>query len=543
LDRDEWVLGTGVSCQVVLEDPLIQDRHARIRRSGVGFTIEPMGEDSIIRVNGQDDSGLTPLEDEDEILLGRTRIRWGSGELMEGMGEDLSLDDSISSFSAVPRPSGMFSAISMMDEELTTDSGAVQQTGVEEVVSGDHLMDSMNQVVAALRSGLAVPEVALASLAGAFGADRALLFLPLEGTLQLVASFMAPAELAAEDGLDEALLADACVRRVPISVDMEAQGLARDEERSLMATTLDVYEGVGRLVVDAPLSRRLFVQQDYGVLAAFGRNLAHLLTSNSQLRSMERRLRRWSLVQARQCCGGGENPTLEEALRSVAVSSKPVLILGEAGVGKGQAAQALHQFSPRAQEPCLVVNCAAQHDVARAIFGFADLEKGVEETGALGLARRGTLVLTHVTALPMAVQSRLERFLATGEYRCEGEDLRREGDVRLVLTSLLDPGRSGGGGWFLDDFYRRFRRSRILRIPSFREDPERLERVARHLLVQLSRQRKRAVLDLESDGWEVLLEASWPGNLPELQMVLAEAVEGSSGDKVTAETLRGLLDG
>lgn len=539
---DEWVLGTGVSCQVVLEDSQVHDRHARIRRRGVGFTIEPLGEGAEVRVNGQDDGGLCYLEDEDEILVGRTRIRWRSGDLLEGFADDLSLDDSIANFSAVPRPSGMFSAIALSDE-LTTDSGAVHQGGAEEVVSGDHLMDALNQVIVALRSGLAIPEVALASLAGAFGADRVLLYLPIEEQLELVASFMGPAELDAEDGLDEALLAEACLRKVPVPVHMETQGLARDEERSLMATTLDVYEGQGRLVVDAPGSRRVFVQQDYRVLAAFGRNLAYLLTANSQIRSMERRLEKWGQVQRRQSRSSLGTESLDARLEAVAPSSLPVLVLGEAGTGKRAAARGLHRLSTRSEAPCLIVDCAAQEDVAVTLFGSLDLEQGVEELGALALAHRGTLVLSHVTALPIAVQSRLEAFLTSGEYRCEGEGLRRAADVRLVLTSLLDPGRAGGGGWFLDSLYRRFRRSRIMRIPSLREDAERLEGITRQLLPQLSRQRKRAVVDLAPEAWEVLMDASWPGNLPQLEMVLTEAVESTEGELVTAETLRGLLEG
>lgn len=540
LEQDEWILGTGVSCQVVLEDLSVRDRHARIRRHGVGFTIEPVADDAMVRVNGQDSEGLVPLEPDDEILVGRTRIRFQPGEAFEVAGDEISVDDSIASFASVPRPSGMFAAAAFLGE-LTADSGAGSQAGLEDVVSGDNLMDSMTQVVAAVRAGRSVPEVALASLATAFGADRVLLFLPVEGSPGLVASFLGPAELSAEDGLPEPVLADACERKVPVRVHMEGQGLGVNEERSLMVAPVYTPEGEGRLVVDAPVSQRAYQQADYVVLAAFAGNLAYLLTAGSQLRQVEKQLKSWAGIQARGDVRPPVWPGLVTQLEAAAPSSKAVLVLGEPCVGKRAAARFLHQLSPRAAEPCMVVDCAVEADVARALFGHDDLETGHEEKGALSLARRGTLVLAHATALPMGVQSRLDSFLSSGEYQSEGDSLKHESEARLVFTSHLDPGGAGGAGWFLDTLNRRFKHYRIVRIPSLRESQETLEAVTRSLLEELSRQRKRAIFDLDDEAWELLRDHPWPGNLIELRLVLAAAVEEAPRDRVDGETLRRYL--
>jgi transcriptional regulator with PAS, ATPase and Fis domain len=68
-----------------------------------------------------------------------------------------------------------------------------------------------------------------------------------------------------------------------------------------------------------------------------------------------------------------------------------------------------------------------------------------------------------------------------------------------------------------------------------------LEGVTRRMLEELSRQRKRAVFDLDEEAWEVLRDHPWPGNLAELRLVLAAAVEESPRDRIDATTLRRYL--
>ena len=68
LSEEEWVLGTGASCQVVFEDASIRDRHVRIRRQGLGYVIEPLGEGAGFELNGRETESAIPLQEKDEIL-------------------------------------------------------------------------------------------------------------------------------------------------------------------------------------------------------------------------------------------------------------------------------------------------------------------------------------------------------------------------------------------------------------------------------------------------------------------------------------------
>jgi hypothetical protein len=541
-DRDEWVVGAGVSCHVVLADESVAARHARIRRRGVGFTIEALDEGADVRLNGQEQSGLSSLEDDDEILLGKSLLRWSAGDAFDALGGEISLDDSIASFSAVPSASGMFAAIGLDTDELTSDTGAANAPD-DETVSGDHLMDAMTQVVSALRAGRAVPEMAMASLSSAFGADRALLYLPVKGVRSLVASFVGPAELGPEVGMDEETLHRACAAGGPIEAQLEGLGRASPEARSMVAVELELDGATGTLALDAPRALRNFQPQDHKVLSAFAGNLAFMLSCHSMVRRLEDRLDRWadSAAQRAGAPPGGWTEAGAAALEEAAAGSKPVLVLGEPATGKRLAAAAIHTASKRAREPLVEVDCAAAADVARALFGFEDISEDIEEPGALALARRGTVVLTHVTALPIPIQERLVAFLAAGTYLSEGDATKNRSAARLVFTSHLDPGQAGGAGWFLDDLYRLFKRRRIVRIPALREDEAVLEGATRQLIREIARHRKRAVRDLTPEAWEILREYAWPGNQVELRMVLGEAVERSPGEAVEGDTLEELL--
>src|SRR5690606_34923649 len=135
----------------------------------------------------------------------------------------------------------------------------------------------------------------------------------------------------------------------------------------------------------------------------------------------------------------GEAPAMRELFRAIgklAQAPLSVLIIGETGTGKELVARALHRHSPRAQAPFVALNTAAIPSELREreLFGH--------EPGAFtGAARRhhgrveqadgGTLFLDEIGDMPAALQTRLLRVLAEGEFfRIGGRELIRV-DVRV----------------------------------------------------------------------------------------------------------------
>lgn len=536
----EWLVGSARHCQVVLRDEGILEKHLRIRRQGIGYTVEPAGETSRLSINGREAEGLQLLEDEDEIQIGGTLLRW-RGEADEGA-EELSLEESLSGFE-IPKPKSMFSSGPIFTEELTQDAGAGPKLDLEKLVTGDHLMDALGTLGEALRKGLAVPDIALASLARAFSAERALLFLPLRQELELVAHFVGPAELDWDDGLDNDFLAWAISQPGPVECDLVSEGPAGREKRSLLACKVERKNDFGVLLLDSTASVRTFDASDHRALTAFAHHVALLFEMAATTRRFEEegRLRAALRRRAQASILFRPQSPLRTQLVGAAQTQGPVLLMGETGTGKASAAKALHSFSDRSQEPFVLLDCSKVEDLAAEIFGVSTLARNEHRPGILELAGAGTAVLAECTALDREVQGRLLEMLCQGRFQTSGDVCQRDFRGRLVLTSSMDPGRAGGTAWFHEELLDHFPRARRVRIPPLREDPERLRFFTEVGLEVHGRRYRREPLTLCDEAWELLLEHPLPENLPQLHQFLDRVVLATQGSQIEAEALARIL--
>ncbi|MGE0785402.1 MAG: sigma-54-dependent Fis family transcriptional regulator [Sandaracinaceae bacterium] len=151
---------------------------------------------------------------------------------------------------------------------------------------------------------------------------------------------------------------------------------------------------------------------------------------------------------------------LYSVLERVAAMDSPVLVWGEPGVGKSEAARAVHERSSRQGGP----------------FAELDLRSGIDPSAVAGEmehARGGTLVLDHVDEAPGAIQDalvtaldRLER----GQY-----DVRPIALARSDLRELVESGVLRRDLWFSLAAIR-------VEVPPLRERLEDLPRLVRDLV-------------------------------------------------------------
>ena len=120
---------------------------------------------------------------------------------------------------------------------------------------------------------------------------------------------------------------------------------------------------------------------------------------------------------------------LLDLAHQVADSPVSVLITGEGGTGKQYLARLIHQWSGRTG-PFVTVKCSAFSEAAfeRELFGVREGDSVLRE-GLLLQANGGTLLLTDIDELPLAVQARLLRFL-------QEKSFTRVGDTGGYLTRL-----------------------------------------------------------------------------------------------------------
>src|SRR5205814_7177787 len=127
-------------------------------------------------------------------------------------------------------------------------------------------------------------------------------------------------------------------------------------------------------------------------------------------------------------------------------SDATVLIEGESGTGKELAARAIHDNSPRAKGPFVVVDCSAISEqlIDSHLFGhvkgaFTGADR--DRKGAFVEASGGTLFLDELGELPLAAQAKLLRVLEAQTVQPVGADRPVKVDTRVVAATHRDLAR------------------------------------------------------------------------------------------------------
>jgi two-component system response regulator HydG len=227
----------------------------------------------------------------------------------------------------------------------------------------------------------------------------------------------------------------------------------------------------------------------------------------------------------------------------VGPSEASVLLLGESGTGKELVARAVHDASPRAPRPLVVVDCASLPEslFESEVFGH---EKGAftgaqsARPGLVEAASGGTLFLDEVGDIPLAVQVKLLRLLESGTYRRVGSTELRRADVRLVSATHRDLAAMVADGRFREDLYYRLSTFPI-HLPALRERPDDLPLLAASLLARVAPGRRLA---LHPEALRRLASYPFPGNVRELRNVLERASLMTDGDAIPPEAIERALE-
>ena len=220
-----------------------------------------------------------------------------------------------------------------------------------------------------------------------------------------------------------------------------------------------------------------------------------------------------------------------ERLRRLGRTEMPVLIGGETGTGKEQAAAAVHANSVRATGPFLPVNCAAV-DENLALSDLFGHRKGAftgadrDRRGVFESAAKGTVFLDEIGDLSPRAQGLLLRVLQEKEVRRLGDSEARPVDVRVVAATHRDLERSVAEGTFREDLLYRLNAGTV-NLPPLRKRGEDIVLLARHFLSDFS-----DALGISAQAEERLLAFHWPGNVRQLRSVMERAAALCDSDLV-----------
>jgi two-component system response regulator HydG len=228
-------------------------------------------------------------------------------------------------------------------------------------------------------------------------------------------------------------------------------------------------------------------------------------------------------------------------IEEVAVSSAPVLITGETGVGKDMVAKAIHFRSDRSCGPFLAVNCGALSEslLESELFGH---EKGAftgavkARRGRLEMADNGTLFLDEVGEISTKMQVSLLRALEEKNFLRLGGSQPISSDFRLISATHRDLPSLIKENLFREDFYYRINVITI-DVPPLRERLEDIPVLADHFLKRICQETGKSLEGFTQKALSLLTEYGWQGNIRELRNVVERAVVIAKGRMIGAEEL------
>ncbi|MFN8007407.1 MAG: sigma-54 dependent transcriptional regulator [Terriglobia bacterium] len=236
----------------------------------------------------------------------------------------------------------------------------------------------------------------------------------------------------------------------------------------------------------------------------------------------------------------GHSPQMQEVYKMigrVANSDATVLISGESGTGKELVANAIHEFSHRANGPLVKINCGAIPDtlLEDEMFGH---EKGAftnavaQRIGRFEQAHGGTLFLDEIAELSVNLQAKLLRAIQEHTIERLGSNVPIAVDFRLITATGRDLSQSVAAGNFREDLFYRLNVVNIT-IPPLRERREDIP-----LLVQRFISRSVRPVQIRSDALEMIMAHDWRGNVRELENVITRAIVLAPGDAITPESIQ-----
>ena len=232
---------------------------------------------------------------------------------------------------------------------------------------------------------------------------------------------------------------------------------------------------------------------------------------------------------------------LLQAIGKVSQIDCNVLIQGESGTGKELVAQAVHFNSSRLSAPFVVFNCGGftEELIANELFGH---EKGAftgadsTKIGLMEAAQGGTLFMDEIGEMPPTMQVKLLRVIQEKKLRRLGGTRPIDLDIRIISATNRELEKEVEQGRFRQDLFYRLKVV-ALKVPPLRERKEDIPLLLNHFLMKFNQAYKKKVQGFSREVLETLMKYSFPGNVRELENIVASAVALSEGALITPADL------
>ena len=237
----------------------------------------------------------------------------------------------------------------------------------------------------------------------------------------------------------------------------------------------------------------------------------------------------------------GMSEILQQA-KMVATTDARVLITGDSGTGKELLARAIHNASPRHDQPFVAINCGAMAEnlLESELFGH---KKGAftgatsSHDGLFQAADGGTLLLDEIGDMPMRLQVKLLRVLQENLIRPVGSTEAMKVDVRVISSTHQDLQSLMQGEKFREDLYYRLNVVNI-KLPTLDDRREDIPLLVANFLQVIGKEADQERKVYAPEAVEMLVTAEWPGNIRQLNNIVRQNVALSRSPVISGELVQ-----
>jgi len=232
-------------------------------------------------------------------------------------------------------------------------------------------------------------------------------------------------------------------------------------------------------------------------------------------------------------------------LPKVAQSDSTVLIRGETGTGKELVAKAIHDLSPRKNNPLVAINCGALPDtlLESELFGYktgAFTHAIKNKAGLFAIADKGTILLDEIGDTSPSFQVKLLRVLETKRFLPLGAVKKEKSDVRVIAATNKNLSKMVDAGTFRQDLFYRINVVQ-LKLPPLRQRMEDIPLLVDHFIASLNKIRGTSVSGINKTALGILMAHDYPGNIRELENIIEHAFVLCSEGEISQEYLPSTL--
>ncbi|WP_051286817.1 sigma-54-dependent Fis family transcriptional regulator [Paenibacillus taiwanensis] len=229
-------------------------------------------------------------------------------------------------------------------------------------------------------------------------------------------------------------------------------------------------------------------------------------------------------------------PEEVQAALLVVEHKRPLLLLGESGVGKRAIAQWIHK-QLQLEGLFVTVSCGAlPHGLLEAeLFGYQGDELRL---GKLDQAKDGILYLKDIHLLPQSLQEKLYQMLQDRKFYRLGGMSTVSLSCRIIASAANGLEEHASSQWLPELYYAMMHHE----VPALCERKQDIPELCRMFLNVAAEKLNAQSPPLGSDALTALTSFDWPGNMPQLANAMEHACFMAHSNRTSAISVRELPD-